>query len=83
MLTNNPTVEMIKEWKSLYEEHCKYLKPNHKSGMEVDDYFCKKYAPAILDSDEFRKIVEANIFPITMNRKSCLRAKCHRLSAIK
>lgn len=65
MLTTKPTVEMIKEWKELYEEHCKSLKPNRKSGMEVDAYFRKEYAPVIFDSNEFKKVVEANILSNT------------------
>ena len=61
MLTMSPSEEMIKEWKELYQEHRKALSSNRKSGMEVDAYFREQYAPVIFDSDEFKKVVEANI----------------------
>lgn len=75
MLTTNPTVEMIKEWRELYEEHCKELKPNRKSGMEVDAYFRKEYDPVIFDSNEFKVVVEANIFSNTYEQAKLTEGK--------
>jgi hypothetical protein len=43
MLTSEPTMEMILEWKKIFEQHKGNLMPNRKSGIEVDKYFREKY----------------------------------------
>lgn len=69
MLTMSPTEEMIKEWKDIYEKHRKVLSPNRKSGLEVDAYFREQYAPVIFDSNEFKKVVEANFLANTYEQE--------------
>ncbi|MBQ9857632.1 MAG: hypothetical protein IJO77_01385 [Oscillospiraceae bacterium] len=60
MLTTEPTLEMINEWKRVYAERRDTLKPNRKSGVEVHEYFCQKYSPLAYDSSEFAEVVAFN-----------------------
>lgn len=61
MLTTKPTPEMVREWKRIYDEYHDSLKPNRKSGKDVNDYFCRKYSPEEFDSLSFCDVVEFNI----------------------
>ena len=61
MLTITPTEEMIAEWKRIFEMYHSSLRPNRKSGDEVDQYFREKYPHQIFDNAEFREIVSLNI----------------------
>ena len=61
MLTMAPTEEMIAEWKRIFEMYHSSLRPNRKSGDEVDQYFREKYPHQIFDNAEFREIVSLNI----------------------
>lgn len=47
MLTVEPTSELIAEWKRIFEAHHPAMKPNRKTGAEVDQYFRDKYAHRI------------------------------------
>ena len=60
MLTAEPTEKMINEWKRVYAERRDTLKPNRKSGMEVHEYFCRKYLPEAYDNAEFTEVVAFN-----------------------
>lgn len=61
MLTKEPTPELIKDWKRIFETyHCSML-PNRKTGSDVDSYFRSKYPYQVYDSAKFKKIVEFNI----------------------
>lgn len=61
MLTTEPTAEMLKEWKRIFELYHSTLTPNRKSGKEVDRYFREKYAYQLFDNAEFREIASLNI----------------------
>lgn len=61
MLTTEITQELIEEWKWIFHEHHSQMSPNRKSGKEVDTYFKSKYPYQIVDSPEFKKVVEFNI----------------------
>lgn len=61
MLTTEVTQAMIEEWKRIFDIHHSLMTPNRKTGMEVDGYFRNKYSYQILDSPEFKKVVEFNI----------------------
>lgn len=61
MLTSKPTPDMINSWKRIYCDNRERLKPNRKSGVQIDNYFRKKYMPDSFDSYEFREIVKENI----------------------
>ena len=69
MLTTEPTIEMIQEWKCIYNENRDKLKPNRKSGAEINDYFCNKYRFEKLDSLSFHDVVEFNIMKNESNRE--------------
>lgn len=61
MLTIEPTLEMPAEWKRIFETHHSEMKPNRKSGAEVDQYFRKKYVYQIFNDAAFQKLVALNI----------------------
>lgn len=69
MLTTEPTIEMIQEWKCIYNENRDKLKPNRKNGAEINDYFCNKYRFEKLDSLSFHDVVEFNIMKNESNRE--------------
>ncbi|MDE6208176.1 MAG: hypothetical protein K2M73_00655 [Lachnospiraceae bacterium] len=43
MLTKEPTPELIKDWKRIFETYQCLMLPNRKTGSEVDSYFRSKY----------------------------------------
>lgn len=61
MLTTEPTEEMVQEWRRIHGEYREKLKPNRKSGEQVNQYFTEKYSPERYDSAEFVSAVEYNI----------------------
>lgn len=61
MLTIEPTLEMLAEWKRIFETHHSEMKPNRKSGAEVDQYFREKYVYQIFNDAVFQKVVALNI----------------------
>ena len=69
MLTTEPTIETIQEWKCIYNENRDKLKPNRKGGAEINDYFCNKYRFEKLDSLSFHDVVEFNIMKNESNRE--------------
>lgn len=69
MLTCEPTPEMLAEWKRIYNEYCGKLKPNRKSGVEINDYFCRKYRFDKFDSQSFFDVVKFNITENEPNRE--------------
>ena len=68
MLTSEPTPDMINNWKRVYKNNKEQLKPNRKSGSEVDSYFRNKYKPDCFDSEELREIVRENILQNQYNK---------------
>lgn len=69
MLTTEPTEEMVKEWKRIHVEYREKLKPNRKTGAQVNEYFISRYSPERYDSDEFASVVEYNIMMNEPNRE--------------
>jgi hypothetical protein len=61
MLTSEPTMEMISEWKKIFEKHKGNLMPNRKSGTEVDRYFREKYNFIPVEDEKYARIVALNI----------------------
>ena len=61
MLTVKPTAEMLAEWKRIFEAHHAAMKPNRKTGTEVDQYFRNKYAHQVFNDTAFQEIVALNI----------------------
>ena len=61
MLTVEPTSEMVKEWKEIFEAHHASMQPNRKTGAEVDAYFRAHYPYEVYDCAEFREMVADEI----------------------
>ena len=61
MLTTEPTQEMIAEWKRIYDAAHESMRPNRKSGVELDEYFREHYSYKVLDDAEFCKMVADEI----------------------
>ncbi len=61
MLTTEPTLEMLQEWKRLHEEYRPKLSPNRKSGAQVDAHFRANYPHTPMDSEELREMIAAEI----------------------
>lgn len=61
MLTTEPTQELLKEWKRIFESHRATMHPNRKLGAEVDAYFRVHYPYQPFDSEEFRDMVATEI----------------------
>ena len=57
MLVEEISKEMIEKYRKIFELHRSKLKPNRKSGKEVDEYFRSKYKPTVFDSYEFKQMV--------------------------
>ncbi|MCR4963966.1 MAG: hypothetical protein K6B40_08885 [Firmicutes bacterium] len=68
MLTAKPTPEMLQAWRRAYAQGRKNLKPNRKSGAELDRYFREKYRPSPYASAGFLRVVEANILENDFHR---------------
>ena len=69
MLTTEPSIEMVQEWKRIYKENRYKLKPNRKCGAEINDYFCLKYAFEEFKSLKFCEVVKFNITENEFNRE--------------
>ena len=69
MLTTEPTEEMVREWRRIHREYRDRLKPNRKSGAQLNDYFIERYSPERYDSSEFASVVEYNIMMNEHNRE--------------
>ena len=61
MLTRMPDDKMIEEWKVLYAEHRKALKPDRKTGAEIEEYFLSKYEADEYADEEFIEVCRDNI----------------------
>ena len=69
MLTCEPTLEMLREWKRIYNEYRDILTPDRKSGTEVNAYFCRKYSFEKFESSSFNDAVKFNILNNEPNRE--------------
>ncbi len=83
MLTSEPTPDMINNWKRVYEDNREQLKPNRKSGSEVDSYFRNKYKPDCFDSEELREIVRENILQNQYNKDKLPQGKLPDIACYK
>ncbi len=68
MLTSEPTAEMISEWQKLYNENRHKMKPNRKSGLEIDTYFRQKYQYIAINDKDFEVAVTENILLNDFNK---------------
>lgn len=67
MLMQEPTPEMYKEWKIVWNQYKDRLKPNRKSGQEMIEYLSEKY---VLTEIYDKKAADVVIFNVTMNKAS-------------
>ena len=72
MLTEKISRNMIDEYKKIYEKHRSELRPNRKSGTEIEEYFISKYSPVVLDSYEFRQMISECIVENEFTKKKLL-----------
>lgn len=61
MITSKLSIEQVEDYRRLYLEHCGTMKPNRKSGREVDRYFVDTYNAILTENLPFQKVVEDNI----------------------
>ncbi|MGN0621494.1 MAG: hypothetical protein ACI4I9_06470 [Porcipelethomonas sp.] len=67
MLTSKPTFKMVRKWKRIFDENHESMKPNRKTGAEVDNYFRSKYPFTVLKSQKYEDIVISNILENKFN----------------
>ena len=61
MITALVPKEKMDKWKHYFEKYALSMRPNRKSGREIDEYFRAKYPYQVLDSGEFCAVVEENV----------------------
>ena len=69
MLTEEPTEEMVREWRRIHSECRGKLKPDRKTGAQVNAYFTDRYSPEHYSSPEFVAVVKDNIMLNEHNRE--------------
>lgn len=69
MITTKLSNEKLKEYRKLYIECRNSLKPNRKSGQEVDRYFVDTYNATRVENPIFKKVVEYNILTNDFKRE--------------
>lgn len=65
MITQEPTLEMVEEWKAVWKEYKDQLKPNRKSGQELLDYLLSAY---VLTEITDKTAVDVVSYNVTMNK---------------
>ena len=83
MLTTKPTPGMIQKWKNIYNEYHDKLKPNRKTGAEINDYFCSGYLTEKFDSPVFLDVVKSNILLNEFNKEKLPQDMTPRIMAYK
>ena len=61
MLMQEPTEELIKEWKEIYNKNKNNLKPNKKESLEIIKYLENNYSVMEIEDSELEKVVYDNI----------------------
>lgn len=70
MLTQEATPEMVKEWKQIYRQNRGSLRPNRKTGAELDAYLRSKYPVTPINTEEANQVVVENVM-----KNPCFREK--------
>lgn len=73
MITSEMTIEKVEEYRKLYQKHRNDLKPNRKSGQEVERYLVDTYNAVRIEHSGFKKVVEDNILTNDFKREKLLR----------
>ncbi len=61
MITSEMTTQQIAEYRKLYRKYRSVLKPNRKSGQQVERYLVDTYNAVRIEHSVFQKVVEDNI----------------------
>ncbi len=61
MLIEEPTKEMIKEWKEIYKKYKDNIQPNKKEGIDIIKYLENHYSVTELQNNELEEVVSFNI----------------------
>jgi len=61
MLMQEPTDDMIEEWKEIFNKYKDKIKPNKKDGLDIIKYLENHYSVSEIKNDELENIVESNI----------------------
>lgn len=61
MLMQEPTEEMIKKWKEIYNIYKEKLVPNKKESLEIIEYLKNKYSIIEIENQELENVVYDNI----------------------
>lgn len=60
MITSKVTKEQLAKWQELYTLKKDSLNPNRISGVQLNEYFRKKYIPVKQNNDYFKSMVYQN-----------------------
>ncbi len=61
MLMQEPTENMINEWKEIFNQYKNKIKPNKKEGLDIIKYLENHYSIMEIHDNELENIVEGNI----------------------
>lgn len=61
MLMQEPTEDMINEWKEIFNKYKGKIQPNKKDGIEIIEYLENHYSIIEIQNDELENIIESNI----------------------
>lgn len=61
MLTHSPTPGQIESWKRTFETYAPALRPNRKTGEEIQTYLLKKYPADELEDEAARRVVVSGV----------------------
>lgn len=61
MLMQEPTEEMIKEWKEIYEQNKEKIKPNKKDSMDIIKFLENNYPITRINNPKIESIIYDNI----------------------
>lgn len=69
MITSEMTIEKVEEYRKLYQKRRNALKPNRKSGQEVEKHIVDTYNAVRIEHSGFKKVVEDNILTNDFKRE--------------
>lgn len=61
MITQEPTLEMLEEWKAIWRDYHGKLCPNRRSGTDVLEFLKCKYSMTEIDDQNVLAIISANV----------------------
>lgn len=61
MITQRPTVEILNEWKKIFEQYKDLLRPNRKSGADILNYLQRNYSLTEIPDEDMLKVISENV----------------------